>query len=98
MSSFRVELDRLDQVASRLAGLTAFMNDKLAELDRRVAALHDGSWSGRAASAHAEAHREWSAGAAEFNRGLADIESAAKQAHAKYSAAIVANKRMLGGR
>jgi WXG100 family type VII secretion target len=95
---FRVDLAQLDQIAIRLAGLAGYMSDQFAELDRRVAALHDGSWSGQAASAHAEAHREWSAGAAEFHHGVADMQAAAKKAHAHYTSAINANRRTFGKR
>lgn len=96
---FHVDLDHLDTVVGRLGGLSGFLTDCLTELDRRVQQLHSsGSWTGRAARAHADAHREWSAAAAEFNKGVADLQQAARKAHQSYTDAGTANSRILRSR
>lgn len=94
-SEFTVDLEQLDGIVSRLHGLAGYIEDQLRELDQRVAAVHDGSWSGTAAAAHAEAHKRWSNGAAEFHAGVKDLQTAAKQAHGHYSAAASANQDIL---
>ena len=90
----RVDLDELENVIARLNGLAGFVHDRLDELDRRVGALHTSSWSGTAAAAHADAHREWSADAKEFNDGIAEMRDAAKNAHTNYDKAINTNRRI----
>lgn len=94
MSEFSVDLAELDAVVSRLSGLSGFISDHLAELDRRVAAVHNGSWSGRAATAHKTAHDEWTAAAAEFVQGVTDMSFAARAAHEHYTYATTANTKM----
>ncbi|MFF0494035.1 WXG100 family type VII secretion target [Nocardia sp. NPDC004068] len=95
--AFDVDLDRLESVVARLSGLAGFVDDHLATLDRKVAAVHAGSWTGVAAEAHRTAHREWAAGAAEFVAGISEMSAAARQAHGHYSEAQDVNDKMLGG-
>jgi WXG100 family type VII secretion target len=95
---FHVDPDRLEQIASRLTGLVGLMSDKFAELDRRVVELHTSSWTGSAAAAHAEAHRQWLSGAAEFRDGVKEMLTAASEAHGRYTAAVTANTKMFHGR
>jgi WXG100 family type VII secretion target len=95
--TYHVDLDRLDDIVAQLRGLAEFLREHLTELDRRVAALHD-DWHGTAAQAHADAHREWAAGAAEFADGVARMSRAAEHAHRRYLDAATANTRIFGGR
>ena len=94
-SRYTVDLDRLDEVIARLAGFVGFVEEHLDELDRRIAGLPV-SWTGRAADAHAEAHRDWVAGARDLREGLDAIRAAATRAHEEYTAAVSANLQMLG--
>jgi len=95
--SFSVDLDQLDQVVARLAGLAGFLNDTFDGIDRRVKALQSGDWDGVAAQAYAEAHRNWLGEAQEFAQGVADATEAARQAHARYKAAMNVNNKMAQG-
>ncbi|MFI5777127.1 WXG100 family type VII secretion target [Nocardia sp. NPDC051570] len=95
---FSVDLEQLDNVVTRLSSLTAFISDHLTTLDQKVAAVHAGSWSGAAAAAHQQAHSEWSAAAAEFVDGVAEMSSAARNAHGQYTSSVNANTRMFGRR
>ncbi|MFF0492771.1 WXG100 family type VII secretion target [Nocardia sp. NPDC004068] len=94
-SEFTVNLEQLDRIVSRLSGLSGFVRDHLDELDRRVAALHSGSWESAAATAYAEAHREWVSAAGEFAEGVAAMSDVAARAHGRYSRAVEVNRRML---
>lgn len=89
-----VNLDQLDDVVTRLSSLAQFVSEHLSTLDQKSAAVHAGSWSGTAASAHETAHREWSSAAAEFVAGIAEMSAAARNAHTQYNAAGSANFRM----
>ncbi|MEU2038968.1 WXG100 family type VII secretion target [Nocardia niwae] len=93
-SSFGVDLNHLDVVTARIAGLVGFTEDTFTGVEQRVNALHR-NWTGAAADAHAEAHRDWVEGAADVRDGIAAMRAAAAAAHAAYSAAITTNLRML---
>ncbi|RMI32411.1 WXG100 family type VII secretion target [Nocardia stercoris] len=90
-----VDTDALENLTTQLRNLNGFISDHLAELDRRVAALHTGgTWDGVAAAAHRSAHDKWSAAAGEFNTGVGDLSDAVKAAHTAYTGAHSANTRM----
>ncbi|WP_245568124.1 WXG100 family type VII secretion target, partial [Nocardia jiangxiensis] len=68
------------------------MTDHLSVLDQKVATLHSGgAWQGIAADAHQKAHAEWAVAAQEFVDGVADLSTAARNAHSQHSTAITAN-------
>ncbi len=58
-----------------------------------VAGLHV-DWSGTAAAAHAEAHRQWSEGAAMMQDALGKLQPAGKIAHHNYTGAAATNQHM----
>lgn len=92
---FSVNLDELDDLVTRLTSLVGFITEHLSVLDQRVASLHTGgTWQGVAADAHQKAHAEWSSAAKEFVDGVADLGTAARNAHNQHSSAITANTRM----
>ncbi|MQY19484.1 WXG100 family type VII secretion target [Nocardia macrotermitis] len=95
---YSVDLNQLDDLVTRLSSLAQFINEHLDTLDSKSAAVHAGSWSGTAASAHETAHREWSAAAAEFVAGITEMSTAARNAHTRYTGAATANTRMFGRR
>ncbi|GAA3657825.1 pore-forming CpnT exporter EsxE [Nocardioides ginsengisoli] len=91
--SHHVDLERLDATVGDLTAFEAWLDDKLAELERVVAEVHV-TWSGQAADAHRQAHREWVDGAREMHQGLREMRRAAQIAHGNYQGAIDANSAM----
>lgn len=63
------------------------------EIDTLVTQLH-GTWSGEAATAHAEAHRHWSRGEAMMREALAQLKTAGATAHHNYTGAMNTNTTM----
>ncbi|MFI5783732.1 WXG100 family type VII secretion target [Nocardia sp. NPDC051570] len=96
---YQVDLEHLDTVTAKIAGLHAFVQDSLEGVDTRVAAAHQ-SWTGEAATTHAEVHRQWREAAEEARKGIAAMQAAAAAAHSQYSDALATNLRILrsGGR
>ncbi|WP_194838696.1 WXG100 family type VII secretion target [Nocardia sp. XZ_19_369] len=96
-AEFQVDLDHLDEIVARLAGLAGFVAERLDEVDDKVATLAGSGWEGVAAQAYAQAHREWATGAREFADGVREMSDAARKAHSAYGRAIEINLRMLKG-
>ena len=90
MTSFAVDLEALSSTVSSLASTDARLAALLSDLAARVAALHL-TWTGLAASAHADAHRDWEAGFADMRSALAAMRSAARVAHLNYDEAARLN-------
>ncbi len=95
---YEIDPGQLDDVVNRLTNLAAFISEHLDTLDQKSAAVHSGSWQGAAATAHENAHREWSAAAREFVDGVKNMGTAARNAHTQYTAVDTANTRMFGRR
>lgn len=93
---FTVDLERLDQLVSRLSNLAGYLTEQLDLIDDKVAGL-DGAWEAIAAAAYRDAHQLWAAGAREFVTGITEISDAARAAHDRYTRAIEINRTMLGG-
>ena len=92
---FTVDLDELDNLVTRLTSLVGFLTDHLSVLDQKVATLHSGDiWQGITADAHQKAHAQWAVAAKEFVDGVAELSTAARNAHSQHSTAITANTRM----
>ncbi|UGT53128.1 WXG100 family type VII secretion target [Nocardia asteroides] len=96
-TEFSVDMDRLDQIVARLAGLAGFVADHLDDIDDHVATLKGTAWEGVAADAYQIAHQQWVTAAREFAEGIRDMSTAAKAAHSRYTTAADTNKRMLQG-
>ncbi|MFC4377252.1 WXG100 family type VII secretion target [Nocardia halotolerans] len=96
-SDFKVDLDHLDQIVTKLVGLAGFIGDHLDEIDDQVATLIGTGWEGIAGDAYQVAHQQWAVGAREFVEGIRDMSDAAKAAHERYTNAIDINLRMLQG-
>ncbi|MFC3960422.1 WXG100 family type VII secretion target [Nocardia jiangsuensis] len=95
---FAFDLDHIDQVTARARGFQEFLAGHLDELDRRVRELvQGGKWTGAAATAYAEEHREWIIATRELLDGLAQMEEAARLARDSYAEAAAVNLRMSGG-
>ncbi|HEX4471748.1 MAG TPA: WXG100 family type VII secretion target [Nocardioides sp.] len=93
MTTYAVDLALLASTARDLESFEGFLDQRLAELDRVVADLHV-TWTGQAASAHEQAHREWVAAARRMRAGLRAMRLAARAAHDDYQAAGRANATM----
>ncbi|MGW5573342.1 WXG100 family type VII secretion target [Nocardia thailandica] len=96
-SHFGVHLDELDQLVSKLSGLSGFINDHLDEIDGKVAGLVGTGWESVAATAYQEAHKQWASGAREFTEGVQSMSNAAKAAHTAYTGAADTNSKMMRG-
>ncbi|MEV6063712.1 WXG100 family type VII secretion target [Nocardia asteroides] len=96
MSEFSVNMDQLDQIVARLAGLAGYVADHLDDIDDQVATLKGSTWEGIAADAYQAAHTQWAIGAREFADGIRDMSTSAKSAHTRYGNAAELNKKMLG--
>jgi WXG100 family type VII secretion target len=94
-SRFVVEFDLLQEVVDRMAAFESGLEQRLADVDARIARLHQ-SWSGAAAAEQARAHREWVSGARQMREAIATLRAIGATAHGNYSAAIVANRQMWG--
>jgi WXG100 family type VII secretion target len=93
--SYRVDLEHLDTVTARIAGLRGFVADSLSGLDQRISAAHQ-QWTGAAADKHAAAHREWMRAATEVKEGINAMRAAAQTAHAAYTDGLAAVHKTLG--
>lgn len=91
--AFRVDPQALADAVRRMATFQRVAEDTIAEIDSRVTRLHM-SWTGEAATAHAEAHRHWARGEAMMREALAQLEKAATTAHGNYTGAMSANLGM----
>lgn len=87
----KVNLARLDQVISELAGLDKEIEQQIATLEGRVAALHT-RWEGEAAAKHVEAQAEWSKGAQLLSDGIKGLHGVSTQAHRAFAETVAANK------
>ncbi|APE37456.1 hypothetical protein BOX37_29985 [Nocardia mangyaensis] len=96
-TDFNVDLDHLEQIVSKLTGLSGFISDHLDEIDGKVASLTGTGWESIAAEAYQVAHQQWAAGAREFVEGIREISDATQAAHGRYTAAVQLNRRMLQG-
>ncbi|BBZ73360.1 WXG100 family type VII secretion target [Mycobacterium paraseoulense] len=91
--AFRVDPQGLADVVQRMAAFQRYAEDMITEIDSRVARLHT-TWTGQAATAHAEAHRHWVRGEAMMREALAQLEKAATTAHGNYTGAMSTNLGM----
>ncbi len=91
--SFRVDTDALAEAMQRMSEYIKHTASVVAEVNSLTAHLHE-TWSGEAATAHAEAHRRWSRGEAMMREALGQLETAGKTAHHNYTQAMATNMKM----
>ena len=91
MTRLRVELDGLVALADRMAAVEAQLARVHDDVTARTAHLQ---WTGRAAAEHAQAQRQWAAGAVRLHEGLAELRALVHVAHGNYEAALRANRRI----
>jgi WXG100 family type VII secretion target len=90
---FRVDLDHLRDVVSRLDREHARLVAVAERLSAEVARLHD-DWDGAAATAHEVAQEQWARGFGAMRAALAAMWTAGDTARGNYSDAASANVTM----
>ena len=95
MPGFVVDLELLQDLIDRMCGFERSLEQRLDEVDTRVARLH-GAWSGDAADSHRLAHQEWVAGAQQMHAAIVTLRRISATAHSNYAAAVAANRAMWG--
>lgn len=93
--SFQVDMAELENITARVSGFIGFLTDSRTRLEQRMAALHQ-TWGGEAAAAQADAFAQWAVGATDVAEGVDAMRQAASAAHDRYTAAVEANRQMLG--
>ncbi len=88
--AFRVDPEQLAEAVQQMADFQQYSESLLAEIESLVTNLHL-TWSGKAATAHAEAHRHWIRGEEMMREALTHLQSVGTTAHANYTGAIAKN-------
>jgi WXG100 family type VII secretion target len=91
--AFSVDPEALADALQRMGEFVRHTESVIAEINSLVSHLHE-TWSGQAATAHAEAHRHWSRGEATMREALAQLKTAGTTAHHNYTDAMTANMAM----
>jgi WXG100 family type VII secretion target len=91
--AFSVDPDTLADATQRMGDFVRHIESVVAEIDSLVTHLH-GSWSGQAATAHAEAHRRWAHGEATMRQALILLKAVGGTAHHNYTQAMATNSAM----
>jgi WXG100 family type VII secretion target len=93
MAGYRVDLARLADVVDQIGRFDQHVETALADIQAHVDRLHT-TWSGEAASAHQQAHAQWTRGIAELRAALAVLRDNAQIAHGNYTNAVTTNTAM----
>ncbi len=93
MTQYAVNLEELDHVVGRAGTLTQQVDTWLRDLDAMLSRLQE-RWSGEAATAQLEAHKQWAHGAQQMRDALDELRLSAQAAHTNYSSALSANREM----
>ena len=91
--AFSVNPEALSDALQLMREFVRQTESVVAEIDSLATQLH-GTWSGRAAAAHAEAHRHWSQGEATMRQALTQLKAAGTTAHHNYTHAMATNIAM----
>lgn len=91
--AFSVDPEALAEAVQLMTEFAQHTESVVSEIDSLVTNLHQ-TWSGQAATAHAEAHRHWSQGEAMMREALAQLKTAGTTAHHNYTQAMSTNLAM----
>ena len=91
--AFSVDPEALAEAVQLMTEFAQHTESLVSEIDSLVRNLHE-TWSGQAATAHAEAHRHWSQGEAMMREALAQLKTAGNGAHHNYTHAMSTNLAM----
>ncbi|WP_445162167.1 WXG100 family type VII secretion target [Mycobacterium sp. Dal123C01] len=93
VDAFRVDPQALSDAVQRMAEFQRYAESAITEIDSLVSNLH-ATWSGEAATAHAQAHQHWARGEAMMRAALAQLRTAGTTAHGNYTGAMSTNLAM----
>ncbi len=91
--AFSVDPEALADALQLMGEFVQHTESLVAEIDSLMTNLHE-TWSGEAATAHAEAHRHWAHGEATMREALEQLKTVGATAHHNYTGAMAANKAM----
>ena len=91
--AFSVDPEALADALQLMNEFARHTESVVAEVDSLVTNLHQ-TWTGLAATAHAEAHRHWSNGEAMMREALTQLQTAGTTAHHNYTHAMQTNQTM----
>jgi WXG100 family type VII secretion target len=91
--AFSVDPEALADALQLMSEFARHTESVVAEVDSLVTQLHK-TWTGQAATAHAEAHRHWSHGEAMIREALEQLKTAGNTAHHNYTHAMQTNLTM----
>lgn len=92
---YSVDPEQLRNLTAKIHGYQDFLAGYLTELEQRIQGLSS-SWSGAAADAYAEAHRDWATALDDIRDGLSALEQTAARAADSYTTALTTNMTMVG--
>jgi WXG100 family type VII secretion target len=90
---FSVDPEALADALQLMSEFARHTESVVAEIDSLVTHLHE-TWTGQAATAHADAHRHWSHGEALMREALTQLQTAGTTAHHNYTHAMATNLTM----
>ena len=90
---FTVDTDALAEAVQRMRDYIQHSASVVAEANSLMAHLHE-TWSGVAATAHAEAQRRWERGDSMLRDALGQLETAGRTAQQNYTQAADTNLKM----
>ena len=96
MTRLVVDLDELSRSVERMRLFQEHLIRAHDSVQSRMRDLH-AVWTGEAAGAQAIAQQHWAAAARDLQDALTTLASIARTAHANYTAAAAANRRMWSG-
>jgi len=91
---YKIDLTELSNAIEAMKKFDARAEAIVADVNRRVAALHLESWSGAAAAAQQHYHDRWTADAQEMRDGIGKLHDSSERAHRNYSGAQANNVGM----
>lgn len=87
---FGVAPDELMRILERMTEVEQRAEASIAAMDSEVNNLH-ATFTGEAATAHAQAHQKWATGAQQMREALKGLRNAGSAAHGNYSGAAAKN-------
>ncbi len=93
VDDYTLDTDELDAVITDLERTETDLELLITDLDKQMATLHE-TWEGLAASAHGVAHDELAQGMRAMRQAMVELRTAARSAHANYTAAGETNLSM----
>jgi WXG100 family type VII secretion target len=91
--AFSVDPEALADATELMGEFVQHTENMVSEIESLVSNLHV-TWTGQAATAHAEAHKHWSRGEAMMREALAQLKTAGTTAHHNYTGAMATNVTM----